>query len=190
MPFEPASGLGGGVRAGEVQSARSAYADQSVRQQLVLLGQAEQDVGGLAAVQSAFDISGNSGIPSALNRLFQSFSAWAQSPGDTIARQTVIERAADVGTAFQQTAATLTQTAGETEQAARQTVDAVNGLTGQLRRLNQLAKQAVASDAGLDAQIHSTLDELSRYVDFAALEQDDGSVTVLLNGQTPLLIAD
>src|ERR1043165_6796374 len=88
MPFDPAGGLGGGVRAGDVQSARSTYADQAVRRQAVLLGQAEQDVGSLAEVQSAFDISGDSGIPSALNQLFQSFSAWAQSPADNIARQT------------------------------------------------------------------------------------------------------
>src|SRR5436190_23396843 len=55
MPFDPAAGLGGGVRAGEVESARSAYADQSVRRQTSLLGQAEQDVQGLQELQSAFD---------------------------------------------------------------------------------------------------------------------------------------
>jgi flagellar hook-associated protein 1 len=190
MPFDPAVGLGGGVRAGEVQSARSAYADQSVRRQLVLLGQAEQDVGSLSAVQSAFDISGDAGIPGAFNRLFNSFSTWAQTPGDSVSRQDVIERASDVATAFQQTAANLVQTAQEMEHAAQQTVDRVNVLAGQLRTLNQLARQGAGSDAGLDAQIHSTLEELSTYVSFTALEQDDGSVSVLLNGQTPLLVGD
>lgn len=190
MQFDPAGGLGGGVRAGEVQSARSSYADQAVRRQVVLLGQAQQDVGSLAQVQSAFDISGDSGIPSALNSLLQSFSAWAQSPGSSMARQSVIDRAYDVGTAFQQTAANLTQTAQDTEHAARQTVETINTLTGQLQTLNQLARHGARNDAGLDAQIHSTLEELSGYISFAALEQDDGSVSVLLNGQTPLLIGD
>src|SRR6478609_1093309 len=84
MPFDPATGLTGGVRAGEVQSARGAYADQSVRHQLELLGEAEQQVESLTSLQSVFDISGGSGIPRALNGLYQSLSAWAQSPNDRV----------------------------------------------------------------------------------------------------------
>ena len=42
MPFDPSAGLGGGVRPGDVQSARSLYADQSVRRQTALLGKAQQ----------------------------------------------------------------------------------------------------------------------------------------------------
>jgi len=190
MPFDPAGGLGGGVRAGEVQSARSSYADQAVRRQIVLLGQAEHDVGSLAAVQSAFDITGESGIPATLNRLFESFSAWAQTPGNVLSRQNVIERAADVASAFQQTAGNLAQTVQDTEHTAGETVDTINTLAGQLQTLNLLARQGAGNDAGLDAQIHSTLDELAQYVSFTALEQDDGSVSVLLNGQTPLLLGD
>src|ERR1043165_6047985 len=67
LPFDPAGGLIGGLRAGEVLSARSAYADQAVRSQLFLLGQAEQDVGSLTALQSVFDISRDSGVAGALN---------------------------------------------------------------------------------------------------------------------------
>jgi flagellar hook-associated protein 1 len=190
MSFDPAGGLAGGVRAGEVQSARSDYADQSVRRQLLDLGQAQQNVATLQGVQSAFDISGDSGIPGALNTLFQSFSAWAQSPGDSIARQSVIDRANDVGTAFQQTAANLVQTAQDTERAAHQTVDTINTVVGQLRTLNQLARQSAGKDAGVDAQIHASLEELSTYINFVAVGHDDGSVSVLMNGQTPLLLDD
>jgi flagellar hook-associated protein 1 FlgK len=189
LPFDPASGLGGGVRAGEVQSARSTYADQSVRRQLVLLGQADQDVQSLTAVQSTFDISGT-GIPKALGDLFQSFSAWEQSPNDAVTRQTVIERATDVATAFQQTAGNLGQVRQDTEHAATETVQAVNTLTAKLQTLNRLANVGSPGDSGLDAEIHQTLDELSQYVGFTALEQDDGSVSVLMNGETPLVIGD
>jgi flagellar hook-associated protein FlgK len=42
MPFDPAGGLIGGLRAGEVLSARSAYADQAVRSRVFLLGHAER----------------------------------------------------------------------------------------------------------------------------------------------------
>src|SRR5215471_16543045 len=60
MRFDPTLGMDGGVRAGEVESARDEYADQSVRRQTTLLGKAQQDVNGLSSLESLFDISGNS----------------------------------------------------------------------------------------------------------------------------------
>lgn len=190
LPFDPRGGLIGGVRAGEVLSARSTYADQAVRSQLFLLGQAQQEVNNLSELQSIFDVSGNSGIPSALNRLFQSFSAWAQSPGDTVVRQSVIDRATDVASAFRQTAGSLDSLARETERGAAHMVDTVNQFGERLRTLNDLARRGSRSDSGLDAQIHSTLEELSEYVSISVLPQEDGSVSVLINGQTALVAGD
>jgi flagellar hook-associated protein 1 FlgK len=40
----------------------------------------------------------------------------------------------------------------------------------------------------MEAQIYSTLEELSEYVDFAAVRQDDGTVAVLVDGQIPLVM--
>jgi flagellar hook-associated protein 1 FlgK len=190
MSFDPVLGYGGGVKAGEIQSARNQYAEQAVRRQAVLLGQSQQDVDSLTALQSQFDISGGAGIPAALNNLFQSFSAWAQSPADTVARQTVIERATDVAHTFQQSAADLSNVAQDTEQQLQQTVDHVNQLVGQLSVYNQRVMAGSHNDGGLDAQVNATLEDLSQYVDITALQQADGTVTVLLNGETPLLVQD
>jgi len=190
LPFDPAIGLTGGVRAGEVQSARSTYADQTVRRQLVQLGYAEQQVETLSSLQSIFDISGDSGIPRALNDLNRSFSAWAQSPGDTVARQKVLDGAGAVSAAFQQTAAALGNAQQEAERGVRNTVNRVNTLTAQLRDLNTLALQGSKADSGLDAQIHATLEQLSEDVSITAIEHENGSVDVLLNGQTPLVVGD
>jgi flagellar hook-associated protein 1 len=190
LPFDPALGLSGGVRAGEVQSARSTYADQSVRRQIVQLGNAEQQVETLSSLQSVFDISGDSGIPRALNDLYKSFSAWAQSPGETVARQKVLDGAGAVASAFQQTAAALGNLQQEAQRGIENTVARVNTLTGRLRDLNVLAFQGARADSGLDAQIHATLEQLSEDVSFTALEHENGSVDVLLNGQTPLVVGD
>src|ERR1035441_1627787 len=76
LPFDPQSGVTGGVRASKLVSARDEFSEQAVRQQTSLLGYQQQLVGSLTAIQSNFDISGNQGIPQALNNLFQSFSAW------------------------------------------------------------------------------------------------------------------
>jgi flagellar hook-associated protein 1 len=190
LPFDPAVGLNGGVRAGEVVSARSTYADQTVRGQIVQLGDAEQQVESLSSLQSVFDISGDSGIPRALNDLYNSFSAWAQSPGDTVARQKVLDGASAVASAFQQTAGALGNAQQEAERGVRNTVGTVNTLCAQLRGLNTLALQGSTADSGLDAQIHATLEQLSENVSITVLEHDNGSVDVLLNGQTPLVVGD
>ncbi len=190
LSFEPALGLGGGVKAGELVSSRDRYAEQAVRRQNVLLGAAQQRVSTLTAIENRFDISGNSGIPKALNGLFESFSAWGQSPTDTISRQSVIERATDLAGAFQQAAANLTNVAVDTEKQLQGTVDQVNELAQRLQVFNSRILTGARNDPGLDAQIHSTLEELSSLVDITALMQPDGSVSVLLNGQTPLLVGD
>ena len=188
MPFDPSIGSAGGVTAGVVQDSRDQYAEQNVWQQSVLLGQANQNVSTLTALQNYFDISGNSGIDQALNNLFSAFSAWGQSPTDTEAQQTVIDNATDLATAFQQTASGIQGVEQDTDQQLQQTVAQVNSLVGQLQGYNTQIMGGDRNDAGLEANTYSTLEQLSQYVDINATPQADGSVTVLLGDQTPLLV--
>jgi flagellar hook-associated protein 1 FlgK len=190
MPFDPADGSTGGVRAAQVASSRDQYAEQAVRQQNVLLGQAQQNVTSFTSLQSLFDISGNSGLPNALNNLFTSFSAWGQTPTSTNARQALIDSATDLANTFRQTAAGTAQAAQDNNRQIDQTVVQINQLVGQLAGYNSQAMGHAAPDAGLDAQINMTLEQLSQYASFTASQQSDGSVTVLLNGQVPLVIGD
>jgi flagellar hook-associated protein 1 FlgK len=190
MPFNPADGSTGGVSAGAVVSSRDQYAEQAVRQQNVLLGQAQQNVTSFTSLQSLFDISGNSGIPYALNNLFTSFSAWAQTPTDTDAQQAVIDSATDLANAFQQTATGMAQAAQNNSSQIDKTVVQINQLAEQLAGYNSQATQDATPDAGLDAQINSTLEQLSQYVNFTASQQSDGAVTVFVNGQVPLVMGD
>ena len=188
QPFDTTLGSSGGVKAGEMASSRDEYAEQAVWQQNSALGSASQNVTTLSNLQSLFDVTGNTGIPYALNNLFQSFSAWAQTPDDVNARQLVIDSATDVAGAFQDAAASLSQQAQNTQQQVGQTVQQVNQLVSQLQQYNVQSMGGGQNDAGLDAGIHSTLEQLSQYVGFTATKQTDGSWTVLLNGQTPLLV--
>ena len=188
LPFDPSTGASGGVRAGQIQSSRDQYAEQAVRSQNTLLGNAQQNVSSLTSLQSLFDISGQSGIPYALNNLLQSFSAWAQSPSDTVARQTVLEQAGSLATAFQQTAAGLAGAEQQTEQQLSTTVGQINQLTTQLQGDNVKILQGARNDPAVDADVNSTLEQLSQYGSITAFEQSNGSWTVLLNGQTPLVV--
>ncbi len=188
LPFQPNLGLPGGVSAGNLQSARDEFAEQNVRQQFSALGTLEQKSQSLSDLELNFNVSSDSGIPGALNTLFQNFSSWSVTPDSGASRQAVLDSAQQVALAFQQTSANLTKLFNGTGQQLQQTVDHINHLAAQLQAANIQRLNGNTQDAGLDAQIHATLEQLSEFGDITALTQADGSVTVLLGGQTPLVI--
>jgi flagellar hook-associated protein 1 FlgK len=189
MDFQPEMGLVGGVRSGEIESARNEYAETNVQTQFAAYGFYEQQVATLEDIEPVFDISGNGGIPAALSALFQSFSAWSVAPNDAVARQTVIDRAQEVADSFQQAAQDLATASQDTDRQIQDTVKQINQLGQQLLAYN-MERRRGAKDAGLDARIHNTLEELSELTDFTVLQQADGSLTVLLGGQTPLVVGE
>ena len=190
--FDPLGGLSGGVEAGELQSSRNKYADQAVRQQLQDQGRADQKVSSLTALQSNFDISGKTGIPGALSALFQNISSWSVNPNDSSLRTSVVQSARTLAQSFQSAAAQFDQASITTGKQIVDTVNQINALGSQLRQYNleRLGGDQNQPDPGLDAKIHSTLEQLSQLVNFDAVEQSDGTVTVLIGGQTPLVIGD
>lgn len=191
-PFLPEQGLPGGVSSGERLSARDEYLEQLVRRRQGEWGRFDQTAASLSRLEAVFDVSGEVGIPLALSRLFQSFSALSVAPNDAVARGNVIEAAGQVARSFRETAAGLGHAAAD---AARETAAAagkVNRLAAQLREYSvRLGQEWTASrDPALEAAVHTTLEELSGIVDVHALRQDDGTLMVLLGGQTPLVIGD
>src|SRR5262249_48339406 len=50
--------------------------------------------------------------------------------------------------------------------------------------------RGLKDNAALDARTNSLLEQLSEFIDFNAQRQSDGTITVLMNGQTPLLIGE
>lgn len=190
QPFDP-PGLQGGVAAGTIQSSRDEYAEQTLRQQTTGLGQQQQLVSSLTSLQSVFDISGTTGIPAALNNFYQSVSAWAQSPTDETTQQQVIDQATSVAQAFQSASVSVQQVAQQTQSQIQSTVQQVNQIVGQLQAYNQqilAAGPSAATDAGMDANVHAALDNLSNLISFTATKQQDGTTTILLNGTTQLLV--
>jgi flagellar hook-associated protein 1 len=188
-PFDPPS-LDGGVGAGTIQSSRDEYAEQSYRNQNTGLGLQQQLETSLTSLQSIFDISGNTGIDSALNNFFQAASAWAQSPTSQEDQQQVIAQAGQVAQAFQQASVSLQQLSQQTESQTQSIVQQVNQTVGQLQTYNQEIQTSgdPTVDAGMDANIHAALDNLSSLISFTTSTNPDGTTNILLNGNTPLLI--
>ena len=190
MPFDPLAGLTGGVMAGDVQSSRNEFAEAAVGRAQTALGTASQQSASLTAVQGALNLSGADGIPATLGALFQRFSAWSQDPLSQASRQAVMSSAQQVVDSFQTTVTSLQQVTQDTERQIGQSVDQINAYARQLAGYNTELRNGDRGDAALDAKIHNTLENLSQIVNFTASVQADGTITVMVGGQAPLVVGD
>jgi flagellar hook-associated protein 1 len=185
--FQSITGInGGGVRE-LTEDTRSTYADTAVQQQLSLQGMYQQLQTTLTPLQNVFDVSSSSPIPSALNQLFQSFSQWSTNPDDTNYQAAVIDAAQQVGGAFQQAAVELGQIQTSTGNDIQSTVAQINQDAAAIQSYNQAMGQSSQPNAGLSAQLESTLENLSGLANIQVLQGSGGTVTVLLGGQTALV---
>lgn len=187
LAFQPENGLLGGVQE-QTQSTRNEFAEAAVQQQTSLLGEFQQLQTSLAPLQNVVDVSSGSPIPSALNQLFQSFSNWSANPADPTARNAVINAAAQVGAAFQQAAKQLDSIRSSTGGDIQSTIGQINQDAALIQTYNAQIARGSSPDAGLDAQVHNTIDDLSNLAGVQVLRGIGGTVTVLLGGQTPLVI--
>jgi flagellar hook-associated protein 1 FlgK len=190
QPFDLTTGAPGGVGLGPTQSSRNQYAEQNVRTEQTAYSYDQQQVSDLSTAQNYFSLSTTSGIGPDISSLFNSFSALSVTPNDTVARQTVLNDATTVAQDFNDAASGLLSQANNLQQATTSTITAINQLGGTIAELNsQHSLDSTGQvDAGVDAQLNSSLDQLSQYVNFSVLQQPDGEISVYLGGQTPLVL--
>jgi len=188
LPFDTKAGLGGGVQSGPTQSTDSQYADQAVRSQLESQGNYTAQSTALSTIQNLFDVSGQTGVLGALNNLYQSFSAWAASPGSASTQQAVLSSAQSLGNAFQSAANTLSTLTTGLNQQITSTVQQINSISASIASDNQQIQQSSTPDPDVEANLQASLDSLSQLTDTTVTFAADGTATVLAGGQTPLVI--
>ncbi len=189
MPFDVATGAAGGVTSDGLKSSRDQYVDAAVQSQMQTLGLYSAQAQATGTIQSFFNVSGNTGISSALSNLYSAFSAWAAAPNSSTAQQTVISDAGAVASSFQGLSSSLSQTSVQIGQQIGSTVTQINGLAAQIAQYNAGVLKESQPDPGADAQLEANLESLSQLVNFSTLKQANGTVTVLIGGGgTPLVI--
>jgi flagellar hook-associated protein 1 FlgK len=73
----------------------------------------------------------------------------------------------------------------------KDTVSQINQLSSQIQQINvQIRNGSGAKDAGLDSQLNNALEQLSNLTSIDVHTQSDGTVEVLMGGQTPLVIGE
>jgi flagellar hook-associated protein 1 len=187
-PFDPAGNVWGGVESGAVESARNGYAEQAVWSASQQAGLTTQQATSLTALENVFDVSGTSGIPAALSQLSAAFSSWSANPTDPPTRQQVLVAAQNFSQSFNQTAAGIDTIRSQTDQQLSSTVGQINQYAAQIADINAQIRRGAGSDAGLQSQLYNTLEQLSSLAPVTVRTESDGTATVLLGGQSALVI--
>src|SRR6185369_9046340 len=171
-------------------SSRDEFAEASVRRQNTQLGHFDQLSSVLALAEANIGASGDAEIPKGISNLFATFSALTASPNDNGSRQLVLDRAAQLARSFNTEADSLGSIVSDTRRQVSASVDSINHLAGLVRDFNSSQRNNAgnADSPSVDAKLHATLEQLSEFADVQALRQSDGSITLLLGGQTPLVV--
>jgi len=192
-PFNPnSSSTSGGITSGPVTSSRDAFVEAAVWKTQHRGGFADGLRTKLTEIERTFPLTAGSGIPGEVDKFFATVSQWSVSPNDSVARRNVLDRAASLAQTFNQAAVDLGDSAGRAGAELSTTVQKINRLTTQIATINGQRRENLTrtNDAGLDSTLHAKLEELSQFVDFTALPQEDGSVSVFIGGQTAAVIGD
>ncbi|HBY62962.1 MAG TPA: flagellar hook-associated protein FlgK, partial [Solibacterales bacterium] len=185
-------GLAGGVVAGRRGNARDRFLEEAVWRGGNAEGRASAGNRSLSRLEPLLPVTKETGVPNALNKLFQAFSALSVTPNDTSLRQTVLERARQFAGSMNQTAAGLAKASADAAREIGETVDQINAIAGRIHALNRSRSRDVegALDAGVEAQLYSALEELSALTDFQVMQRPDGTLNVFLGGLTPLVMSE
>jgi flagellar hook-associated protein 1 len=190
LDFDPANGLAGGTAAGKLTSSRDQFIETAVRSQASKLGEAQDKAGQLALIESAFDLNSGTSISPNFDKLFRAFSEWSVAPSSTSAKENVIAAAADVAESFNSTAGELARAGQNAETRIRTTLTSISDLASRIQQHNIDIRKGGQSDAGVDASMHTDLEQLADLVDAQVIWQDDGTATVLIGHETPLVMGD
>ena len=188
----PAPGPAGGVSVGPLLSARSLYSEQAVRGAQQRFGAAQQKAGDLTQVQSLFDTTGKTAVPGALSKFFNAVTQWSVNPGHEVSRQAVLDSADEAAQAFRANASGIAEASARADSQTSAAVQQANDYIQQIADINRQVRAGspTQTDPGLDAQAHAALEQLAAIIPFSAVKTQDGSFSLYLGGQKPLVVGD
>jgi flagellar hook-associated protein 1 FlgK len=179
LAFSPSEGLPGGVRFAGVRDTRDRSLDEAIRYQASHLERWRVASDSLGQITGYLSAGEDAGLDKILGSFFEIAQSWTPDSGR--------EKSA----LFLNQARLLATTVNDIASGLAGLRD---GTIGQIRmnieRLNSLAQSVAApraSDAVSEAGLDTLLREMSELADITLSREADGSLTVLLGGQVPLV---
>lgn len=170
----------GGVDVIGTRARRDLLLDARVRQELPAEGRERAIANALSVVEASIGDPGAS-LDAQLTSFFDSFSALAQDPTSTVARDSVVLEGRLLSRSFNDIATRMDDSRRGADAQVRSAVDTVNRLSSEVAALNQAINAANGGDTdGLKDRQIQALRELSEIADISVLQRGDGGVDVSL----------
>ncbi|HTZ44591.1 MAG TPA: flagellar hook-associated protein FlgK [Jatrophihabitans sp.] len=140
-----------------------------------------------SSVESLFNEPSDNGLAEQLNDFWNSWASVANNPGDSAARNVVLQKAAGVAGTLNETGAALNRLSQSLTDQANSTVTQINTATSELATLNSSIAVGTATGSvnnNLLDQRDSLLKSLSDLAGAQSTINGDGTATVTIGGQT------
>ncbi|MEZ5704063.1 MAG: flagellar hook-associated protein FlgK [Burkholderiaceae bacterium] len=182
--------FGKGVELSNITRSHSAYLTREAQAASSVSAADNERYTRMSQLESLFPI-GEQGLGAAVNAMLNAWNDVASSPADLSARVVAISRGDDLAARMRDTATQLDTMVNSGRLQARTAVDNINRLAADIAQLNQ----RVIENQGNQGQPNDLLDqrdaalaELSQYVQISTVAADDGSVSVFVGGNQPLVL--
>ncbi|HZU43941.1 MAG TPA: flagellar hook-associated protein FlgK, partial [Terriglobales bacterium] len=178
--------MGSGVTLKGIESLRDNVLELRLDEETQRQGQLGAFVNAMQQVQTMF--SGNDGeIGDTISKFFTSLNQLSADPANIPIRQSVLQAAANMATAFRRTSANVSALRNNLDLGVVQAVSEVNRLTGQIAQLNSevASLERIGEDAGafLD-QRNLLIRNLSGLIDVSVIDNGQGSISLTTNQGT------
>jgi flagellar hook-associated protein 1 len=188
-PTEPRS-AGRGVDITGVHALRDVLLERRLQQELPAEQRESAIADALSVVETSLGSAGQS-IDARMSELFDSFSALAQSPTSSVARQEVVLQAESLTASFRDMAGRLTLAARDTDQKVRSAVEQVNSLVTRIADLNDsIGQSSGGTQLHLQDEQAKAVRELSELIDVSVLSNTGGGVDISFGNGRPLVIGE
>ena len=179
--------IGSGVDAGQVQRSVDELLGRRIQGQQALLGSLSTQRGGLASFEALFAEPGENGLGQLLDGFFSAASQLSTAPSDSILRTNVVQSTQSLAARFRDLSSALAAASGDALADITSRVDEVNELAGEIVELNlRIGDTESAGTPANDLRDRRdvALGRLSELVDTTVVDGPNGSVRVLVSGNT------
>jgi flagellar hook-associated protein 1 FlgK len=177
--------FGTGVEVKTVERVRESYFDGQTRKENMTLGGWEVTDNTLKQLETIFNEPSDSGVQSIMGDFYNAWQELSKNPESSAARNSVIQTAQMLTTAFNQLDKEFTSLQDNINEQLQATVDDINDSAEQLASLNKDILKSVTfgtTPNDLLDKRDALIDKISKYMDITVIEEDSGIAKVALNG--------
>jgi flagellar hook-associated protein 1 FlgK len=184
--------MGGGATVTGIKRYTDQFATDRLLHEETMKGFADKKGEILSYVADLFNDLDGTGLGAALDAFYGSFRLLESNPNDLTIRQEVLARTDELAGVFNRLTAEIESVRVNTDNLLRISADEINVRTEELALLNEdvvLAKIQGKDLSDILDRREQLVREMAEHADISFIEQDNGQITVFLEGGMPLVEA-